>query len=188
MQFAPNALCSLQRAFCFLSVGLLLAGCGRKEPRADIVILNGAEPESLDPAIVTGQPEMRVAVALFEGLTRFDPHTGQATPGLAQSWEKSSDQRTYTFHLRPAHWSTGEAITAEEVVYSWRRLLAPETAAEYAGQLYYLKNGEEFNSGKLKDPAQIGVRALDARTVQVEMVSPKAFFIELCALPALGMV
>ena len=218
MQFAPNALCLLQRAFCFstaveasetpaplareafgvrqlagavlpLALFLLFAGCARKESRADLIILNGAEPESLDPAIVTGQPEMRIVTALFEGLARFDPHTGQATPGLAQNWEKSPDERIYTFHLRSnAVWSTGEPITANDVVYSWRRVLEPTTAAEYAGQLYYLKNGEDFNIGKIKDPSEVGVRGIDARTVQVELNSPTAFFIELCASPALAVV
>src|SRR2546423_414165 len=106
--------------------GVVCAGCGHNERRADLVILNGAEPESLDPAIVTGQPEMRVVLALFEGLARFDPQTGEAIPGLAERWKISPDGRIYTFHLRSnAVWSTSETITAEDVVYSWKRLLNP---------------------------------------------------------------
>ena len=149
-RFRPLRSLPLLFAFC---ATLGCTGCVHKEPRADIVIINGAEPESLDPAIVTGQPEMRIALALFEGLTRFDPRTGQAVPGLAESWERSTNGRTYTFHLRSnAVWSTGEPITADDVVYSWQRLLDPKTAALYAGQLYYLKNaasGDEAGTKSL---------------------------------------
>ena len=70
---------------------LLCAGCA-PQPRADLVFLNGAEPETLDPALITGQPEGRVANALFEGLLTFDEH-GKAQPGMADSWEVSEDGR-----------------------------------------------------------------------------------------------
>src|SRR5271165_4915074 len=66
---------------CLLSL-LPATGCMRREARADLVIVNGAEPESLDPALITGQPDMRVVVGLFEGLTRLDPKTAVAIPGL----------------------------------------------------------------------------------------------------------
>ena len=161
----------------------------RNEPRADIVIVNGKEPESLDPAIITGQAEMRVAGSMFEGLARQDPKTGGPVPGLAESWEISPDGRTYTFHLRTnLVWSTGEPITAEDVVYSWIRALDPATASDYAGQLYYLKNGEEFNGGKIKDPTLVGVHALDRYTVRVELNNPTAFFLDLCAFSTLSVV
>jgi len=193
MQFAPNALCPTQRAFRFILfllaawACLLLTGCARHETRADIVILNGAEPESLDPAIVTGQPDMRIVMGLFEGLSRFDAHTGQAVPGLAESWDISTNLLTYTFHLRTkAVWSTGEPITADDFVYSWRRVLDPATAAEYAAQLYYLKNGEDYNTGKTKDASRVGVQAIDAHTLLVQLISPTPFFLELCASPALS--
>ena len=131
----------------------------------------------------------RIAKSLFEGLTRLDPKTASAIPGLAERWEISSDGINYTFHLRTnAMWSTGGPIIAEDVVYSWRRLLDPATAADYAGQLFYLKNGEEFNSGKIKDPNQLGVRALDAHTLRVELNSPTAFFLDLCANHPLAVV
>src|SRR5439155_23074288 len=179
---------SLPLLFAFFLI-LGCTGCVHKEPRADIVIINGAEPESLDPAIVTGQPEMRIALALFEGLTRFDPRTGQAVPGLAETWERSPDGRSYTFHLRSnAVWSIGEPITADDVVYSWQRLLDPKTAALYAGQLYYLKNAAAFNSGRIKDASEVGVRAINPRTLLVELEGPTPFFIELCASAVLAVV
>jgi len=192
-----NALSTGERAFRFfrssllllLSVACLLGGCMRKEPRADIVIVNGAEPESLDPAIMTGQPDIRVVMSLFEGLTRYDPVTGDGVAGLADHWEISPDRLTYTFHLRSnAVWSTGERIAARDVIYSWLRALNPMTAADYAGQLFFVENAEEYNSGKVKDPSSVGVRALDDLTVRVRLKSPCPFFLDLCAFPTLAVV
>jgi oligopeptide transport system substrate-binding protein len=167
---------------------LLLAAC-RPEPAADLVIVNGSEPESLDPALVTSMPDMRITKALFEGLLRLDGKTGRPAPALAQSWKVSPDGRVYTFDLRTnAVWSTGEPITSADVVYSWRRALAPATAADYAGELFYIKNAEAFYTGTIKDPAQLGIRAPDARTLEVELNSPAAFFPDLCCLPVLACV
>ena len=180
--------------FLFLSCGALLAGivdtgCARREPPADVTIINGAEPESLDPAIVTGQPELRIVIGMFEGLIRLDPRTARPVPGLAERWEISPDGLIYTFHLRTnLVWSTGEVITAEDVVYSWIRALDPATASDYAGQLFYLKNAEDFNAGKIKDPSLVGVRALDPFTIRAELNHPTAFFLDLCAFPTLYVV
>ena len=173
----------------FLLCAVALSGCFRHEPPADLTIINEAEPESLDPALVTGQPDLRAVQGLFEGLTRNDPQTGRAVPGLAERWEISPDQCTYTFHLRTnLVWSTGGPITADDVVYSWIRALDPATAAEYAGQLFYLKNAEAFNAGRTRDPAAVGVHAPDEFTVQVELNHPTPFFLELCARPLLSVV
>src|SRR3954466_12499301 len=133
MQVFGNALLILKRAFRvfgsvrfdrkpLLGLGLLfivfLPGCVKKDTPADIVILNGAEPESLDPAIITGQPDGRIVMSLFEGLMQLDPVTATPIPALAEKWDISPDGKIYTFHLRTnAVWSTGEPITAEDVVY-----------------------------------------------------------------------
>lgn len=155
----------------------------------DFVILNGAEPESLDPAIVSGQPDIRVVLTLFEGLTRYHAQTGEPEPSLASHWDLSADGRTYTFHLRTnLFWSTGEPITASDFVWSWLRVLEPATASEYVGSLFYLKNAEAFHYGRIKDVSAVGVHALDDRTLRVELASPTAFFLSLCALPALAVV
>jgi len=175
-----RALCT---AVAAAGLALMLApGCGRPSQRADLVIINGAEPESLDPHLLTGQADGRIAMALFEGLTRFDPVTAAPIPGLAEQWETTADGRTYTFHLRTnALWSTGDPITAEDFVWSWQRILSPATASEYCGVLFYLKNGEAFATGRLKDFSQVGVKALDPRTLQVDLQIPIAFFLDLCS-------
>jgi len=167
---------------------LLVAGCS-DGPKPDLVIINGPDPETLDPALATGLEDLRVAAALFEGLARNDPVTARPIPGLAESWEMSPDGCTYTFHLRDhLMWSPGDPITAGDVVYSWLRALDPQTASEYAGQLFYLTNGEAYNSGKIKDPGQVGVQALDARTVRVTLNQPTAFFLDLCTFQTLSVV
>ena len=196
-----NLTCALRLKSCALAAwvacSLLLAGCGgKKEEKADFIIMNGAEPESLDPAIVTGQPDGRVAGALFEGLTRFNPKNAKPIPGLAERWDISEDGKTYTFYLRPnLQWSTGEPITADDVVYSWRRALDPLTASDYAGQLYYVKNGENFNTGKTNKATgkvytkeDVGVTAVDKRTVKVDLEDPTPFFLDLCAFRTLAVV
>jgi len=160
---------------------LVSSGCQRARDRAEFVFLNGAEPETLDPSLITGQPEGRIAGALFEGLTNFDEN-GQVVPGVAEKWDLSPDGRVYTFHLRKdARWSNGDTVTARDFRDSWQRTLAPDTASEYAYQLYYIHNGEPFNEGKLKDFSQVGVVALDDRTLQVTLDSPTPFFTGLCA-------
>jgi oligopeptide transport system substrate-binding protein len=180
------------RALCFpifCCSLILVAGCTRNEPRADLVIVNGAEPQSLDPAVITGEPDERVVISLFEGLTRLNPTNASPIPGLAESWDISPDQKIYTFHLRTnLVWSTGEPLTADDVIYSWLRALAPETASDYAGQLYYLKNAEDYNTGVIKDPSLVGCKALDRNTVRAELKNPTAFFLDLCAFPTLSVV
>ena len=173
----------------FISVFLLLSfsflcGCVRREPPADITILNGAEPQSLDPAIITGQADMRIVQGLFEGLARVNPKTARPIPGLAESWDVSPDGKTYIFHLRTnLVWSTGGPIRAEDIVYSWIRTLAPATASEYAGQFYFIKNAEAFNTGAIKDPSLVGVHALDPFTVRVDLNLPIPFFLDICTMP-----
>lgn len=172
-----------------LCLMLFLAGCDRHEKRADVVIVNGIEPETLDPALVLGGAEMRITSSLFEGLTRLEPRTVEPLPGLAHHWEISPDGRYYTFHLRTnLVWSTGEPITADDVVYSWIRALSPATASGYAGQLFYITNAEDFNAGKIKDPNLVGVHALDPLTLKVQLNDPTAYFIDLCAFVTLSVV
>jgi oligopeptide transport system substrate-binding protein len=141
---------------------------------------NGTEPKGLDPAKVTGVPEHHILQNLFEGLTGQDPITLEPTPGAASSWEISTDGKTYTFKIRPeAQWSDGTPLTADDFVASWIRALNPKTASEYAYQLYYIENGEEFNTGKLKDSSKVGVKAKDKNTLVVKLKSPTPFFLRL---------
>ena len=186
----------LARFFCFWATSFLISvlcllnsGCGHRELPADITICNANEPESLDPHIVTGISEMRITKALFDGLTKLEPRNAAPVPAIAERWDISPDGRTYTFHLRTnAVWSTGELITSDDVVWSWFRALSPATAGDYAGQLFYIKGAEDWYNGKITNTANVGIRAVDERTVQVELNSPLAFFLELCSFPTLAIV
>jgi oligopeptide transport system substrate-binding protein len=149
-------------------------------PRADFTFINGAEPQTLDPAIATGVPEGRIIRALFEGLTTRHPETLAPLPGMAESWDVSDDNLVYTFRIREdARWSNDEPFTAHDFVYSWRRALTPETAAQYSYQLWYIRNAEKFNAGEIFDFSDVGVRALDDHTLEVTLENPTPYFVSL---------
>ena len=161
---------------------LLLTACGgsRDAGRKILHLGNGAEPKELDPAVVTGVSEFHIISSLLEGLVTLDPTDMTPLPAAAVSWEISPDLITYTFHIRKnAKWSNGDDVVSSDFVYSWTRLLNPETASEYAYQAYYIKNGRPFNEGKLKDPAKLGLAAPDSKTLVVTLESPTPFFLAL---------
>ena len=147
---------------------------------------NGTEPKGLDPAITTGIPESHIVDNLFEGLTATDPFTQEPRPGVALSWSVSEDGLTYRFNLRNnAFWSDGKKLTAHDFVWSWARALAPDTASEYAYQLYYIKNGEAYNKGTLKDASKLGLRAINDYQLEVTLANPTPFFLNLTSFHTL---
>lgn len=141
---------------------------------------NGAEPEGLDPHVVTGIPEHHILSTLFEGLVRLDPATLNPTPGVAESWEVSPDGLVYTFHLRKdAKWSNGDPLTSKDFAYAWRRVLTPSLASEYAYMLYPMKNARAYNEGTLTDFSQVGCAFPDDYTVVVTLDNPTPYFMQL---------
>lgn len=180
----------LTRLFIYFFLVALAAGCSASKPSPTQTVQQtiryniGAEPATLDPALSTGVTEQTLENALLEGLVRMD-RDGKPSPGVAKSWEVSEDGRTYTFNLRESTWTDGEPLTAEDFVYSWRRVLEPETASPYAYQLYYLVNGEAYNAGKVKDPAEVGVRAEGKDKLIVTLTEPVPYFLSLTAFPTL---
>ena len=128
------------------------------EPPADFTFVNNTEVKSLDPAIVTGQPEGRILEGLFEGLINLDAKTLAVIPGIAEHWDLAEDKLRYTFHLRPnARWSDGSTITAHDVRWSLRRFLDPATAGQYAYQAWYIKNARRYTLMQLNegDPLEV---------------------------------
>ena len=154
---------------------LAFAGCSKKagSTGAELTINNGTEPQSLDPTMIQGLPENRIYMALFEGLTEYDPQTCKAKPGLATSWERSGENNEIlTFHLRESTWSDGTSITAQSFVDSWLYYMSPETAAEYAYMpAAIIKGAEAYNAGKA-DASTVGLRAVDDYTFEVTLVGP----------------
>ncbi|NOT33750.1 MAG: peptide ABC transporter substrate-binding protein [Candidatus Eisenbacteria bacterium] len=140
----------------------------------------GAEPESFDPGLASGQPDGRVARLLFEGLTREDARTLEPRPGQAYRWEITPDGLTYTFHLRPGiAWSNGAPVTAADFRWSWLRVINPATGARYGNLLAPIKNAEEFNKGKLTDENQVGIQAPDDSTLVITLRAPTSYFLYL---------
>jgi oligopeptide transport system substrate-binding protein len=160
-----------------LSLTLLLAGC-TPAPRADLILCNGAEPQTLDPALVSGQLEGRICAALYEGLARRDSR-GKSVPGAAESWAISPDGKTYTFTLRPdLKWSNGDSVTAEDFRYSWLRALNPATGSPYAEILYFIRGAEDFQAGRGPEES-VEIAAPDTRTLVVRLKNPTPFFTSL---------
>lgn len=143
---------------------------------------NGAEPRELDPGRATGSTESDIIRQLFEGLIELHPISLDPIPGQAESWTVSEDAKTYVFKLRKGlKWSDGMPVTAHDYVYSWRRVVDPNTASEYAYIMYVLKNGEIIGTGKEKDLTKLGVKAVDDLTLQVDLEEPVAYFAHLAA-------
>jgi oligopeptide transport system substrate-binding protein len=141
---------------------------------------NGTEPQSLDPQIATGVPEHHVISAVMEGLVLKDRKTLEPRPGVAESWTISDDGRTYTFKIREnAKWSNGDAHTAHDYVWSWWRALQTALGNQYAYMLFPIKNAKRYYDGDTTDFADVGVKALDNRTLEVTLANPTSYFLQL---------
>lgn len=173
-------------------VGTMLAGCGTPGSKSggdggnsDEKVFRystSTEPTTLDPTKSNSIPDNEVQHALTESLVRNTG--GEVYPGVAESWEVSEDGLTYTFHLNPdAKWSDGEQITAQDFVYSWQRLMNPDTAAPYAFIGEYIKNGLAVEKGEM-DPSQLGVVAQDDTTLVVTLERPTVYFLSMIGAQA----
>jgi oligopeptide transport system substrate-binding protein len=165
----------------------MLPFAGRSETRVEegnqkgiLHLGNGAEPESLDPHLTTGVPESQIISALIEGLIREDGKTLEPKPGVAARWDVNEAGTVYTFHFREdAKWSNGDPVTAQDFVFSYRRMLSPGLATEYAYMLHILKNGKAFNEGRITDLELLGVKAVDDRTLVIELEKPAPYFLNM---------
>jgi oligopeptide transport system substrate-binding protein len=188
----------LVAAFAILALGV--AGCGGDDddgdaggdtgaatddggaPAADqtMTVAWGAEPPSLDPGLATDTTSSNVILAIMDPLVQLNPDTLEAEPALAESWEQEGT--TVTFTLRQdGTWTNGDPVTAADFEYSWKRTLDPELAADYAYQLYGIVGAAEYNGceadcAQLRD--QVGVRAVDDFTLEVELTSEQPWFIQ----------
>lgn len=144
---------------------------------ATLNIHNGGDPTSLDPQKISGDWENRIDGDIFEGLVTEDPKDNPI-PGQAASWTISADQKVYTFKLRDGiKWSDGTPVTAQDFVFAFQRLMDPKTAAQYAYLQYTIKNAEKINKGEIKDPTQLGVKAIDDKTLEITLENPTPYFL-----------
>ena len=178
------------RLFLISFVTCIFLGCGKPSSEtssnnsgstAQILNLgNGAEPEGLDPHVVTGVPEHNILAALIEGLVAEDPKDLHPVPGVAERWEKSEDGLIWTFYLRKtAKWSTGDPVTAKDFVLSYKRMLSPKLASQYAYMLHVVKNAKAFNEKEIEDFSQVGFEAVDDHTLKITLAGPTPYFLSL---------
>jgi oligopeptide transport system substrate-binding protein len=169
-------------------LGILITACSdgvRETDRAaDEGILlfgNGSEPKGLDPHLVTGVPENHIISALIEGLIAYHPTDDlEPAPGMAESWEHNADYTQWTFKIRDnANWSNGDPVVASDFVYSWQRMLSPALGSEYAPMLYVLDGAEAFHAGETEDFSTVGAKAIDEKTLQVNLKGPTPHFLNM---------
>ncbi len=150
---------------------------GFDKERRSLDIANSGEPLSLDPHKASGSWENNIIGNMFVGLTTEDSQA-RPIPGMAQRWEMSEDGLTWTFFLRPALWSDGEACDAHDFQFAFRRILDPNNLAEYAALLYPIENAEAVNNGDLP-PEHVGVNALDDMTLEIRLEHPAPYLPQL---------
>ena len=163
-----------------LAGGVFFAACGgSSDTTRDLSTLRIAlrsEPPTLDWSLATDNVSFDVLTNLMEGLTQYNSDL-EPVPAIAERWEFSDDKRTLTYFLRDdVFWTDGQPVTAHDFEYSWKRLLAPATAAEYAYFLFDVANAYEYNSGQIKDPDRVGVKALSDRVLEVRLQRPVIYF------------
>lgn len=139
---------------------------------------NGGDPGTLDPHKASGDWENRVIGDYIEGLLTESP-SAEAIPGQAESWDISEDGTVYTFHLRDGiQWSDGTPVTADDFVFAFQRLFNPATAADYAYLQFPILNAEAINSGEITDLNELGVKAIDDKTLEITLNASTPFFLE----------
>lgn len=161
----------IRLAAALIALALTAAACARLNqdsqyfgkitpPQGQVLrYISGAEPQTLDPQYMTGQPESRVAGAIFDGLVEYDEKTVTPRPSLATSWDIKENGTLWIFHLRKdAKWTDGTPLTAHDFVYSWRRAVSPELAAPYSSMMYEsikIANAKAYSSQMafVRDPA-----------------------------------
>ncbi len=175
----------MTKTFRSLLLGTTLLLCNPALAMAETVLNRGnnTDPETLDPHKYTTLYAANILRDLFEGLVTQNAKA-ELIPGAAESWVVSADGTVYTFTLRKGMvWSDGTPVTAHDFVYGWRRLVSPDTGAEYAYMLAPVLNAEAITAGE-KAPDDLGVKAIDDMTFEVTLNAPTPYLLEMLANPA----
>ena len=175
-------------------VAALVVGCGNKDADTNkegnaekqLAVQIGPNPETIDPALNSAVDGGNMILHTFEGLLIYN-EAGEIEGGQAEKWEQSEDGLTWTFTLRDGlKWSDGTDLTAEDFVYSWKRVCDPATAAPYAETVLGMVAG--YNEAIAGNLDALGVKALDAKTLEVKLSAPCTFFDGLAAFATLSPV
>lgn len=149
---------------------------GAEAKELNLVI--ASEPPSLHPQLATDSTSNAILQNVFEGLTTIKD--GEVINAMAEDVKTSEDLLTYTFTLKDAKWSNGDAVTADDFAYAWKFALNPENASEYASILYPIKGAEAYNSGEGTEE-DLGINVIDEKTLEVTLENPTPYFLELTA-------
>lgn len=167
-------------AALILALGAAAGLSAQSKARDEFVVGMGSYGVELHPYKTVYSHDMQALNALYEGLFSYDPETMDPVRAHAESYAKSADGKTWTFTLRAGlRWSDGSPISADDYVRSWRFLLAPASAAEFAVFFDVIKGARDYRTGKNKDPASVAIRAEGERTLIVELEAPTAYFTRL---------
>lgn len=173
-----------------ISAGLIATACSSKAKESSnnmITVDLGADISTLDPQMTEDVQSTRVAYDLFEGLLTQD-QSNKPIPGLAEKWDISPDGKVYTFHLRhDLKFSDGSPITTEDVVYSFQRVADPKIASPYNLLVNNVVNGQAIIDGTMS-PTTLGVKALDANTIQITLNHADSAFLSICTQPEVAVV
>ncbi|MFK4998322.1 ABC transporter substrate-binding protein [Bacillus sp. N9] len=154
------------------------------EEKKILYLNNNEEPGALHPGLAQGTHDSWILEHAFEGLTKKTPE-GEIVPGMAEKWDVSDDGLVWTFQLKDGmKWSNGDPVVAEDFEYAWKFALNPESASDYAYQLYYLEGAEEYNSSENEAEYEaleekVGVIAKDEKTLEVKLAQPTPYFLDL---------
>ena len=169
--------------FFVISCGSKTDGDTKKSSDMKKIAVNlQSEPKSLDPQLASDASGITIDSLIYEGLTRLDKE-GKVVPAAAESWEISEDGLKWTFHIRKdMKWANGDSVTAKDFAFGWLRALDPQTASEYAYELYYIKGAKEYNEGKGKKE-DIAIRTPDDNTLEIELNQPTPYLLSLLSFP-----
>ena len=179
----------LQFPLFVAALSLLGTGCGSRESIVEagnstqtLHVASVGEPSELDPHVINAPPDFKIVPMLFESLVIAHPATLEPMPGVASSWQVSSDLRRYTFHLRlDAQWSNGDPVTSADFLYSWRRALSPALGSQYTFLFFAVTGATDFAAGRNPDFQSVGFAAPDAHTVVVQLDHPTPYFLAIIA-------
>ncbi|MBV9492224.1 MAG: peptide ABC transporter substrate-binding protein, partial [Verrucomicrobia bacterium] len=150
--------------------------------RAKVLLTTvGSEPRTLDPQASQGVTEHHIILALMEGLVACDEHDqAKCVPGMAADWTHNEDYSSWTFHLgEDRRWSNGDPVTAQDFVFSYRRMLTPSFGAPYADMLFILKGGEDYYRGTTKNFDDVGAKALDEHHLRLDFIGPMPYLLSM---------
>ena len=175
----------MKRLFVFylLIFTVLLSACdfggdsAAKDGEKVINLSIATDPPALHPLLSTDTTSQILVQNAFEGLTRIDKD-GEVTNALAEDIQESEDKKTYTYTIRDANWSNGDKVTAQDFEYAWKWALNPENGADSAYLLYYIEGAQDYNTGEGNEE-DVGIKALDDKTLEVTLNNPTPYFNEL---------